>query len=93
MSNIIDELRVIDGVFLYETFVIREITDYLVYQIYSASELRSMAKSIQENEPFYFNFGKNQRFQLPVEENNRIQYEFNLIANELENYTQQMKVL
>lgn len=82
---VIDELRIIDGVFLDEVFIVRGIHGYPVFQSYNAISLRNFAKLIHEDEGFSLVIDNERKIHIPVEENSRIQYELNLIASVIEN--------
>lgn len=80
----IDELKVIDGYFEDERFVMRGIAGFAVYGTYKADGLRSMARLIHDDEPFSLTIDKDRVIHIPVEQNKQIKKELNMIATELE---------
>ena len=84
MMDVIDELRIIDGVFLDEVFIMRGIAGHAVYVSYKADGLRSMARLIHDDEVFSLTIDKDKFIRIPVEANKQLKYELNLITDELE---------
>jgi hypothetical protein len=82
--SVIDQLQVIDGYFEDDVFYMRGIAGYAVEGRYKAKGLRSMARLIDENEPFSFIIDKETMVHVPLELNARIKKELNMIADELE---------
>ncbi|EMI11258.1 hypothetical protein [Anoxybacillus gonensis] len=82
--SVIDQLEVIDGYFEDNIFYMRGIAGYAIEGRYKAAGLRSMARLIDENEPFSFIIDKEMMVHVPVELNKRIIQELNMIADELE---------
>lgn len=80
----IDELKVIDGYFDGDRFIMRRIGGNAVEGYYKAEGLTSMARIIHDNEPFSFTIDKNRTLFVPVELNKQIKKELFLIAEELE---------
>lgn len=81
---IIDELQIIDGYFEDNRFIIRGIAGHAVYGRYKAEGLRSMAELVQGPDPLTLVIDKNRKIQVPVEMNERLKKELNLIADELD---------
>ncbi|MBW9219802.1 hypothetical protein CI793_12320 [Anoxybacillus ayderensis] len=84
MSDILDQLEVIDGYFDDNVFYMRGIGGYAIEGRYKAKGLRSLARLIDENEPFSFIVDKETIVHVPVELNKRIKQELNMIADELD---------
>ncbi|MGM7637605.1 hypothetical protein [Bacillus sp. Hm123] len=80
----IDELKVIDGFFDGERFVMRGIAGFAVYGTYKADGLRSMARLIHDDGPFSLTIDKDRVIHIPVQQNKQIKKELNMIADELE---------
>ena len=84
MSDILDQLEVIDGYFDDNVFYMRGIAGYAIEGRYKAEGLRSLARLIDENEPFSFVIDGETMIHVPVELNKRIIQELNMIADELD---------
>lgn len=82
--SVIDELKVIDGYFDGDRFIMRGIGGYAVEGFYKAEGLTSLARLIHDNEPFSFIIDKNRTIFVPVEINRQLKNELFMIAEELE---------
>lgn len=82
--DIIDELRIIDGVFADGRFIMRGIAGHAVYDIYSTQGLRSMGRLILEGEPINIVIDKDKKIHVPLELNGQLKRELFMIADELE---------
>jgi hypothetical protein len=82
--SIIDQLEVIDGYFDDDSFYMRGIAGFAIEGRYKANGLRSMARLIDENEPFAFIIDRERKVYVPIEFNKRIKQELFMIADELE---------
>ncbi|MFJ7978443.1 hypothetical protein ACIQZI_22815 [Peribacillus sp. NPDC096379] len=83
MSNVIDELEVLDGYFDGDRFILRGINGHAIYGAYKADNMLSLARLIHDNEPFSFTIDKEKMIRIPRELNKRIKYELTMIADEL----------
>lgn len=81
---VIDELKVIDGYFDGDIFIMRGIAGFAIDGKYKADGLSSMARLIDDT-PMSFTIDKERVVHIPVEKNKEIKKELLLIANELEN--------
>jgi hypothetical protein len=80
----IDELKIIDGYFEADRFIMRGIAGHAIYGAYKAEGLRSLARLIHDDEPFSFSIDKDRTIFVPFELNKQIIKELNMIADELE---------
>ncbi|WP_338754874.1 hypothetical protein [Bacillus sp. FJAT-52991] len=80
----IDELKIIDGFFDGERFIMRGMAGFAVYGTYKADGLRSLARLIHDDESFSLTIDKDRAIHIPVEQNEQIKMELNMIADELE---------
>jgi hypothetical protein len=81
--HILDELKVIDGYFEGDRFIMRGISGHAIYGVYKAAGLSSLARLIHDNEPFSFTIDKDKVIHVPVELNKQLKKEMFLIAEEL----------
>lgn len=79
-----DELKIIDGFFDGERFVMRGIAGFAVVGTYKAAGLRSLARLIHDNEPFSLTIDKDRVIHIPMQQNKQIKKELNMIADELD---------
>lgn len=80
----IDELKIIDGFFDSERFVMWGIAGFTVVGTYEADGLRSIARLIHDNEPFSLMINKDRVIHIPMSQNKQVKKELNKIADELE---------
>lgn len=80
----LDELKLVEGYFDGDRFIMRGIGGNLLQGVYKAEGLTSIARLIHDNEPFSFTVGKESTLFVPVELNKQIKKELLLIARELE---------
>jgi len=78
------ELRMVDGYFDKDTFVMKGLNGHALEGRYKAKGLRSMARLIG-SDPITLIIDKYNRIRIPVDLNNRYKLELNMIADELEN--------
>lgn len=81
---VIDELKLVEGYFDDDRFIMRGIGGNVLQGVYKADGLTSMARLIHDNEPFSFTISKESTLFVPVELNKQIKKELLLIAGELE---------
>lgn len=81
---VIDELKVIDGYFDEDRFIMRGLGGNALEGFYKAEGLYSLARLIHDKEPFSFIIDKDRTLFVPVELNKQIKKELFLIAEELE---------
>jgi hypothetical protein len=79
----IDELKLIDGYFDGDRFIMRGIGGNVLEGVYKAEGLTAMASLIHDTEEFNF-ANKDSVLFVPVESNKQIKKELLLIARELE---------
>ena len=77
------ELRVIDGYFEQDRFIMKGINGHAVEGKHRATGLRSMARLIGSC-PITLMIDKNNKIHLPIDLNDRYKFELNMIADELE---------
>jgi|UniRef100_C5DB28 hypothetical protein len=77
-------LKVIDGYFGDNAFYMRSIAGFPLEGRFKATGLRSLARLIDENEPFSFIMGSNTMIHVPVELNRQLKQELFMIAEKLE---------
>jgi hypothetical protein len=82
--SVIDQLEVIDGYFEDDSFYMRGIAGYAIEGRYKEDDLRSLARLIQEDEPFNIIIDSERTVFVPVELNAKIKQELFMIADELE---------
>lgn len=80
----IDELKVIDGYFAGNRFIMRGLGGNALEGFYKAEGLYSLARIIHDKEPFSLTIDKDRTLFIPVELNKQIKKELFLIAEELE---------
>jgi hypothetical protein len=78
------ELELIDGYFEDDAFYIRSIAGFAMEGRYKSHGLRSLARLIDDNEPFSFTIGKDTFVHVPVEINAKLKRELMMIADELD---------
>lgn len=78
------QLEVIEGHFEGERFIMKGIGGYDISGTYKANGLLSMARLIDDDEPFSFYMGNDKSVFVPVELNKQIRKELFLIAEALE---------
>lgn len=81
---VIDQLEIIDGYFEDNKFIMRGIAGHAMIGTYKAEGMRSLARLIQDSEPFSFTIDKERTIFVPVELNLQLKKELNMIADELE---------
>ena len=79
-----DRLQVIDGYFSDNAFYMRSMAGFPLEGRFKAAGLRSLARLIDENEPFSFTLGSNTMIHVPVELNRQLKNELFMIAERLE---------
>ncbi|ARP44490.1 hypothetical protein AB4J90_18925 [Geobacillus thermodenitrificans] len=77
-------LQVIDGYFDDNTFYMRSIAGFPLEGRFKAAGLRSLARLIDENEPFSFIMGQNTMIHVPVVLNRQLKQELFMIVEKLE---------
>jgi hypothetical protein len=82
--SVIDQLEIIDGYFDDGSFYMRSIAGFTLTGRYQAAGLRSLARLIDENEPFSLTIGSDTMIHVPVELNAKIKKELDMIADALE---------
>ncbi|WP_199425730.1 hypothetical protein [Thermaerobacillus caldiproteolyticus] len=82
--DILDQLQLIDGYFEDDSFYMRSIAGFSLEGRYKAAGLRYLAVLIDENEPFSFTIGSNTMIHVPVELNEKLKQELNMIADTLD---------
>lgn len=80
----IDNLKLIDGYFDGNRFIMRGISGHAIVGTYKAEGLRSLARLIHDDEPFSFTIDKEKFVRVPVDLNVQLKKELNMIADELE---------
>lgn len=79
----IDDLKIIDGFFDGDRFIMRGISGHVVNGVYRAYGLRSMARLVLEGEPLSLVIDKECTIHVPVELNGQLKQELFMIADEL----------
>ncbi|MFS0662371.1 hypothetical protein AB1L07_26405 [Niallia alba] len=81
---IIDDLKVIDGYFEENRFIMRGIAGYSLQGTYKAEGLLSLSRLIHDDEPFKFIIDNDKFVSVPVELNKELRKELRIIADEIQ---------
>ncbi|WP_231578625.1 hypothetical protein [Geobacillus kaustophilus] len=79
-----DSLQIIDGYFSNKEFYMRSVAGFPLEGRFKTAGLRSLARLIDENEPFSFTLGPNTVLHVPVELNRQLKKELFMIAEKLD---------
>lgn len=81
---LVDDLKIIDGVFVEDRFLMRGINGTTVNDYYKADGLRSFGRLIQGKDPVTIRLDDENSLYVPVEINEALAQELFTIADELE---------
>lgn len=79
-----DQFKIIVGNFVGDAFYMRSIAGFMLEGRFKAAGLRSIARLIDEDEPFSFIIDKKTTVHVPIELNKQIKQELFAIADKLE---------